>query len=132
MISFLGWVVTLLNFWELGIGAIFTLFCVVLYRLDNAQDTTFKFHDFFTSGDWHGKASVSRLGYFGAFLTHSLIMLHREMHAEGISTEMISFYALVWSGAYVALKAIEMRTAPTQPKGDRHDRPDQTEHRSDP
>src|SRR6476469_3617686 len=100
----------MLNFWEIAVGAIFTLFCVVIYRLDYADDNKFQFSDFFTSGDWNGKASVARLGYFGAFLCHSLIMLHREMHSdEGISTEMISLFALLWSGAYVALKVIDSR-----------------------
>lgn len=129
MIEFAKWAYAQLSFWELGIGSIFTLFCVVIYRLDHANDVAFKFSDFFASGDWNGKASVSRLGYFGAFLSHSLIVLHREMN-DGISTEMLSFYALIWSGAYVALKAIEMRT-PTQPKGERYG-PEQTEPRSNP
>jgi hypothetical protein len=116
LIEFIKWLYVQLSFWELGIVAIFVLFCVVIYRLDRAIDVHFKFSDFFASGDWNGKASVARLGYFGAFLCHSLIVLHKEM-IDAIDSTMVSFYALIWSGAYVALKAIEMRTA-TQPKGD--------------
>jgi hypothetical protein len=99
------------RFWDIAIVAIFTLFCVVLRRLDAEPDTSFKFHDLFTSGDWPGKASVSRLCYFGAFLAHSLLVLHQEMKQEkGVDYAMASLYALIWSGAYVLLKAIEART----------------------
>jgi hypothetical protein len=114
------WVTTIwlaLDFWALGVVAIFALFCVVLYRLHGATDNRFKFHDFFSSGDWPSKASVARLGYFGGFLVHSLVVLHMQMIRGGSSTELMSFYALIWSGAYVALKAIELRTPPQQPPG---------------
>lgn len=107
-------IIGLLNmfkFWDLAIVAIFTLFCVILHRLDKAVGP-FKFYDFFTSGDWAGKASVARLGYFAAFLTHSLVLLHQEMKT-GVDYPMASLYALIWSGAYVALKAIDMKAAQT-------------------
>lgn len=102
-----------LKFWELAVAAIFTLFCLILYRLDKTSGP-FKFYDFFTSGDWPGKASVARLGYFGGFLSHSLVLMHREFD-DDVSVEMASFYALIWSGAYVALKAIEMKGAKDSP-----------------
>jgi hypothetical protein len=101
-------------FWYGAIIAVFALFCYILYRLDhNAQ---FKFVDFFTAGDWNGKASVARLGYFAGFMTHSLVLLHKEMNG-GVDYALASLYALIWSGAYVALKAIELRT-PTITIGD--------------
>lgn len=106
------------KFWDLSIVAIFALFCVVVRRLNDLNDNKFFFHDFFTSGDWNGKASVSRLGYFAAFLVHSLVVLHQEMQqGAGIDAPTISMYALIWSGAYVALKAIELRTATPQTTG---------------
>lgn len=105
-----------LKFWDLAIVAIFTLFCVVLRRLDQAPDNQFRFHDLWTSGDWPGKASMARLAYFGAFLAHSLVLLHQEMKLpNGVDYTMASLYALIWSGAYVAIKAVEMRTP--QPQG---------------
>ena len=109
-----------LDFWTLAVVAIFTLFCVVLYRINKSRDNTFAFHDLFSSGDWSGKASVTRLGYFGAFLTHSLIVLHMQMKTGGASTEMMSMYALIWSGAYVLAKFVDQRAAtpPSPPKGD--------------
>lgn len=104
-----------IDFWLIGVGLIFALFCYILRRLDRAPDSSFKFHDFFTSGDWNGKASVARLGYFAALLTHSLVLLHKEIkHPEGVDYAMASLYALIWSGAYVALKAIEAKTQSIQ------------------
>jgi hypothetical protein len=108
-----GW--NAFKFWDTAVVAIFALFCVIIYRLDR-DDTSpfFRFREFFTSGDWNGKPSVARLGYFGAFLSHSLMVTHRELTTrEGISAEMASLYALIWSGAYVALKAIDMKAAQT-------------------
>lgn len=109
------------NPWMLSMGLVFALFCYVLLRLDNAPDTTFKFSDFFTAGDWDGKASVARLAYFGAFLSHSLVLLHREIKSEnGVDYAMGSLYALIWSGSYVALKTIERVTQSkpqSQPQG---------------
>lgn len=102
------------DFWLFGVVAAFALFCYVLRRLDKAPDVTFRFYDFFTSGDWAGKASVSRLGYFGGFLTHSLVVMHQEFKSV-LDHERMLWYALIWSGAAVALRAIEMRTTqPTQ------------------
>lgn len=102
-----------IDFWMLGVVALFTLFCYILRRLDKSQDATFKFHDLFTSGDWNGKASIARLGYFNAMLVHALIVLHQEMKT-GASTEMMSMYALIWSGAYVVLKYVDMKAAQIQ------------------
>jgi len=105
--------VNAMSFWEAAIVALFVLFCVVLYRLDRERGgSKFYFRDFFSSGDWDGKASTPRLGYFCALLTHSLVILHQEMK-NGIEYPMASLYALIWSGAYVALKAIDMKAAQT-------------------
>lgn len=104
-----------LDFWMLAVFAIFILFCYVLRRLDLAQDNEFKFHDFFTHGNWDHKADLTKLGYFAAFITHSLIVLHQEMKA-GVTTEAITLYALVWSGAYVATKFVEGRAVSTEVK----------------
>lgn len=109
-----------LDFWTMAVIAVFALFCYVIYRLDKADDSTFKFHDLFTSGDWPGKASVSRLGFFGAFLSHSLVVIHQEMH-KAATEGLMMWYALIWSGAYVALKAIELKAPPVMtspPKGE--------------
>lgn len=103
-----------IDFWALGVWALFALFCIVLYRLDKAKDIEFKFHDFFSSGDWNGKASVTRLGYFGAFLTHSFVIFHQEMK-QGASDAILWPYALIWSGAYVAAKLVETKVAPPPP-----------------
>lgn len=111
----IGGVWSAIHFWEMAVVAVFALFCYVLRQLDRSgQAPTFKFHDFFTSGDWPGKASGPRLAYFGAFLTHSLVVLHHEMKSkDGLDYAMASLYALIWSGAYVALKAIDMKAAQT-------------------
>lgn len=113
-----------IKFWELGIVVIFSLFCYILHRLDRAKDTSFKFHDFFTSGDWNGKASVARMCYFGAFLASSLALLHQEMKG-GVDWTMLGGYSLIWSGAYVALKMVDAKnpqlistTPPVVPTGD--------------
>lgn len=104
---------TQINFWSLAVAAVFVLFCVVLFRLDrSSQNTKFFFADFFSSGDWDGKASGPRLCYFGAFLVHSLIALHQQMANKGVDYAMVSLYALIWSGAYIALKAIELKGTP--------------------
>lgn len=104
---FLGvWAAT--NFWGIAITVVFMLFCYILHRLDKAKDTTFKFHDFFTSGDWNGKSSVARLGYFGAFLVSSLALLHHEMK-YAVDWTMLGGYSLIWSGAYVALKMVDAK-----------------------
>lgn len=105
--------------WMFGVGLLFGLLCFILFRLDRAPDATFKFHDFFTAGDWDGKASIARFCYFGGFLTHSLVVMHQEFKAV-LSTEAMTWYALIWSGAYVALRAVERMTKtsapqPTQP-----------------
>lgn len=113
------------SFWNIGIAAIFIVFCVILVRLDIAKNTNFSFDDLFTYGDWNGKASVSRLGYFGAFLVHSLVVLHKEMVSKdgGVDYGTISSYALIWSGAYVILKTIDMKAhaqgAPNEPGNER-------------
>jgi hypothetical protein len=100
------------DFWLVGVLACFTVFLYVLRRLDRSPHVTFKFHDFFTSGDWDGKASVSRLGYFGAFLTHSLIVMHQEFKSA-LSNEALLWYGLIWSGAAVALQYVKSKGAPS-------------------
>jgi hypothetical protein len=109
-------------FWYGAIIAVFTVFCYILYRLDH--NAAFKFADFFTYGSKEGKASIERLGYFAGFMTHSLIMLHKEMNG-GVDYAAGSLYALIWSGAYVAAKAIEIRT-PTITIGGTNEPPTQT------
>jgi hypothetical protein len=108
--SVIGSMIDAMSFWELAIVALFALFCIVLRRLDQEKGGKFYFRDLFSSGDWDGKASTPRLGYFGAFLTHSLVVLHQEMK-NGIDYAMVSLYALIWSGAYVALKVVDMKAA---------------------
>jgi hypothetical protein len=99
------------DLWLLGVIACFALFCYILRRLDKSPDITFKFHDFFTSGEWDGKASVSRLGYFGAFLTHSLIVVHQEFKSV-LTNDTLLWYGLIWSGAAVALQAVNKAKTP--------------------
>lgn len=103
-----------IDFWMLGLSLIFSLMCVIMWRLDRADDTQFKFHDFFTSGDWPGKPSAPRLAYWGAFLFHSLIVAHQEMKQTLTDTGM-SLYALVWSGMYAVVKFVDSKQAPQVP-----------------
>lgn len=109
MIELLLALLARIDFWMAATVAIFTLFVYILRRLDQAPDAQFKFHDFFTTGDWNGKPSAARLCYFGAFLVHSQIVL-REASKPSSDGSIAATYALVWSGAYVALKFID-RTA---------------------
>jgi hypothetical protein len=103
-----------IDFWLLGVTAIFCLLCYIMWRLDRANDVSFRFHDFFTSGDWPGKPSAPRLAYFGGFFFHSFIVLHQEMN-KTLSTEHATAYALIWSGMYAVVKYVDRNQAPLQP-----------------